>query len=198
MPCWLRAVSVREALRYRPCAAAGAGPAACRFAAGGRADPENLGALAGFSRSTVSVAEIGRQPRAREFWAACDKPGRTDRGAGTSNAPIPQQPARPALTGHSGRTWGLLLRLRIVSGAPDCRPGTVGSRGTTTQDTRRPISSRHRRTPRPTGKICRDGRAVPERPARRHPPGRSGRHPAPASPRHGGTCPATARPGPRA
>jgi transcriptional regulator with XRE-family HTH domain len=34
---------------------------------------ENLGALAGFSRSTVSVAEIGRQPHAREFWAACDK-----------------------------------------------------------------------------------------------------------------------------
>jgi transcriptional regulator with XRE-family HTH domain len=34
---------------------------------------ENLGALAGFSPSTVSVAEIGRQPHAREFWAACDK-----------------------------------------------------------------------------------------------------------------------------
>ena len=34
---------------------------------------ENLGVLAGFSRSTVSVAEIGRQPHAREFWAACDK-----------------------------------------------------------------------------------------------------------------------------
>src|ERR1035441_404670 len=34
---------------------------------------ENLGALAGFSRSTVSVAEIGRQSHAREFWAACDK-----------------------------------------------------------------------------------------------------------------------------
>jgi len=34
---------------------------------------ENLGVLAGFSRSTVSVAEIGRQSHAREFWAACDK-----------------------------------------------------------------------------------------------------------------------------
>ena len=34
---------------------------------------ESLGGLAGFSRSTVSVAEIGRQPHAREFWAACDK-----------------------------------------------------------------------------------------------------------------------------
>ena len=34
---------------------------------------DNLGALAGFSRSTVSLAEIGRQPHAREFWAACDK-----------------------------------------------------------------------------------------------------------------------------
>ncbi len=34
---------------------------------------ENLGALTRFSRSTVSVAEIGRQPHAREFWAACDK-----------------------------------------------------------------------------------------------------------------------------
>jgi len=34
---------------------------------------ENLAALARFSRSTVSVAEIGRQPHARDFWAACDK-----------------------------------------------------------------------------------------------------------------------------
>src|ERR1035441_5617168 len=34
---------------------------------------EGLAALAGFSRSTVSVAEIGRQAHAREFWAACDK-----------------------------------------------------------------------------------------------------------------------------
>jgi len=34
---------------------------------------ESLGGLAGFSRSTVSVAEIGRQPHAREFWAACDR-----------------------------------------------------------------------------------------------------------------------------
>ncbi len=32
-----------------------------------------LAALAGFSRSTVSVAEIGRQAHAREFWEACDK-----------------------------------------------------------------------------------------------------------------------------
>lgn len=34
---------------------------------------DNLGGLAGFSRSTVSLAEIGRQPHAREFWAACDE-----------------------------------------------------------------------------------------------------------------------------
>lgn len=34
---------------------------------------ENLAALTRFSRSTVSVAEIGRQPHAREFWATCDK-----------------------------------------------------------------------------------------------------------------------------
>jgi transcriptional regulator with XRE-family HTH domain len=32
-----------------------------------------LAALAGFSRSTVSLAELGRQSQAREFWAACDK-----------------------------------------------------------------------------------------------------------------------------
>jgi len=32
-----------------------------------------LAALAGFSRSTVSVAEIGGQSQAREFWEACDK-----------------------------------------------------------------------------------------------------------------------------
>ncbi|HUZ26780.1 MAG TPA: helix-turn-helix transcriptional regulator [Streptosporangiaceae bacterium] len=34
---------------------------------------EGIAALAGFSRSTVSVAEIGRQAHAREFWEACDK-----------------------------------------------------------------------------------------------------------------------------
>jgi DNA-binding XRE family transcriptional regulator len=33
---------------------------------------EGIAALAGFSRSTVSVAEIGRQSQAREFWEACD------------------------------------------------------------------------------------------------------------------------------
>jgi transcriptional regulator with XRE-family HTH domain len=32
-----------------------------------------LAALAGFARSTVSMAEIGRQYQAREFWLACDK-----------------------------------------------------------------------------------------------------------------------------
>jgi transcriptional regulator with XRE-family HTH domain len=32
-----------------------------------------LAALAGFSRTTVSLAEIGRQSQAREFWVACDK-----------------------------------------------------------------------------------------------------------------------------
>jgi transcriptional regulator with XRE-family HTH domain len=34
---------------------------------------ESLASLTGFSRSTVSLAEIGRQPHAREFWQACDK-----------------------------------------------------------------------------------------------------------------------------
>jgi transcriptional regulator with XRE-family HTH domain len=34
---------------------------------------ENLAALMAFSRSTVSVAEIGHQPQSRQFWAACDK-----------------------------------------------------------------------------------------------------------------------------
>lgn len=34
---------------------------------------EGLAALAGFSRSAVSLAEIGRQNQAREFWQACDK-----------------------------------------------------------------------------------------------------------------------------
>jgi DNA-binding XRE family transcriptional regulator len=32
-----------------------------------------LAALIGFSRSAVSLAEIGRQCQAREFWEACDK-----------------------------------------------------------------------------------------------------------------------------
>jgi transcriptional regulator with XRE-family HTH domain len=43
-----------------------------------------LAALAGFSRSTVSLAEIGRQSQAREFWQACDRALDTGRllGAG--------------------------------------------------------------------------------------------------------------------
>jgi transcriptional regulator with XRE-family HTH domain len=32
-----------------------------------------LAGLAGFSRSAVSLAEIGRQSQAREFWQACDR-----------------------------------------------------------------------------------------------------------------------------
>lgn len=39
---------------------------------------EALAALAGFSRSAVSLAEIGRQNQAREFWQACDKALDTD------------------------------------------------------------------------------------------------------------------------
>lgn len=34
---------------------------------------DSMAVLAGFSRSTVSVAEIGRQAHAPEFWSACDK-----------------------------------------------------------------------------------------------------------------------------
>jgi DNA-binding XRE family transcriptional regulator len=34
---------------------------------------QGLPALAGFSRSAVSLAEIGRQCQVREFWQACDK-----------------------------------------------------------------------------------------------------------------------------
>jgi transcriptional regulator with XRE-family HTH domain len=32
-----------------------------------------LAAVAGFSRSTVSLAEIGRAAQTREFWQVCDK-----------------------------------------------------------------------------------------------------------------------------
>jgi transcriptional regulator with XRE-family HTH domain len=39
---------------------------------------QGLAALAGFSRSVVSLAEIGRQSQAREFWQACDKALDTD------------------------------------------------------------------------------------------------------------------------
>jgi transcriptional regulator with XRE-family HTH domain len=38
----------------------------------------DLAALTGLSRSTISVAEIGRQSQAREFWEACDKALNTD------------------------------------------------------------------------------------------------------------------------
>jgi len=67
-------VSACEALGYRRCPAAGAGSAACRTC-GGEAwlTQDNLGGLAGFSPVHGVLAEIGRQPHAREFWAACDK-----------------------------------------------------------------------------------------------------------------------------
>jgi transcriptional regulator with XRE-family HTH domain len=45
--------------------------AALRRAAG--LTQHGLAAMAGFSRSTVSLAEIGRQSQARDFWQACDK-----------------------------------------------------------------------------------------------------------------------------
>jgi transcriptional regulator with XRE-family HTH domain len=45
--------------------------AALRRAAG--LTQHGLAAVAGFSRSTVSLAEIGRQSQARDFWEACDK-----------------------------------------------------------------------------------------------------------------------------
>lgn len=45
--------------------------AALRRAAG--LTQHGLAGLAGFSRTTVSLAEIGRHSQAREFWAACDK-----------------------------------------------------------------------------------------------------------------------------
>jgi DNA-binding XRE family transcriptional regulator len=45
--------------------------AALRRAAG--LTQHRLADLAGFARSTVSLAEIGRQCQAREFWQACDK-----------------------------------------------------------------------------------------------------------------------------
>jgi len=38
---------------------------------------QDLASLTGFSRTTVSLAEIGRQSPAREFWAACDTALRT-------------------------------------------------------------------------------------------------------------------------
>jgi transcriptional regulator with XRE-family HTH domain len=44
-----------------------------------------LAALAGFSRTTVSMAEIGHGYQARQFWEACDKALDTD-GALTTGA----------------------------------------------------------------------------------------------------------------
>jgi DNA-binding XRE family transcriptional regulator len=38
-----------------------------------RLTQHGLAALAGYSRSTISLAEIGRQSQAREFWRACDE-----------------------------------------------------------------------------------------------------------------------------
>jgi hypothetical protein len=51
----------------------GFGPSAGGVAACGRADPAWPGGCGGVSRSTVSLAEIGRQSQARDFWEACDK-----------------------------------------------------------------------------------------------------------------------------
>ncbi len=45
--------------------------AALRRAAG--LTQHQVAGLTGFSRSAVSLAEIGREPHARQFWEACDK-----------------------------------------------------------------------------------------------------------------------------
>jgi DNA-binding XRE family transcriptional regulator len=76
-----------------------------------RLTQQQLAARAGFSRSTVSVAEIGRQAHAREFWAACDKagPGHEQGAHGRlhSDRGSPQHAAarrRPGRTGGPGST----------------------------------------------------------------------------------------------
>jgi DNA-binding XRE family transcriptional regulator len=95
-----------------------------------------LAALAGFSRTTVSMAEIGRQSQAREFWQACDKAldtggvlaagaGQIDavrdaeqRAAALVVAPVSSPGVRPRRWGRSGRgrrrCRGRLDRFRLA------------------------------------------------------------------------------------
>jgi transcriptional regulator with XRE-family HTH domain len=71
-----------------------------------------LAALAGFSRTTVSMAEIGHGYQARQFWEACDKAldtgGALTTGAGQLDAVrdaerrAAARAAQAAPRGHSG------------------------------------------------------------------------------------------------
>jgi DNA-binding XRE family transcriptional regulator len=77
-----------------------------------------LAALAGFSRSAVSLAEIGRQCQAREFWQACDKAldtgGVLTDGADQIGAVREAEQRAAALAAHEARQARALAALEAA------------------------------------------------------------------------------------
>lgn len=96
-----------------------------------------LAAVVGFARSTVSLAEIGRQSQAREFWVACDRALSTGgvlaagadqidavRGAGQRAAALAAQEAREARAlaalAAAGERGGIRAGVTAVQACPHC------------------------------------------------------------------------------
>jgi len=82
-----------------------------------------LGAAVGYSRSTVSNAEIGHPDVARVFWARCDQVLKTGKALAREVAPAPggvPAAARPAAPGPLGVAW------RGAGQAPDLQRAESG------------------------------------------------------------------------
>jgi transcriptional regulator with XRE-family HTH domain len=102
----------------------------------------DLAALAGFSRTTISMAEIGRQAQAREFWQACDKAldtggvlaegaGQVDvvreveqRAAAAAAQEAREARALAALTAAQDHS-GLIAAVTAVQACPHCGGGVA-------------------------------------------------------------------------
>jgi transcriptional regulator with XRE-family HTH domain len=96
--------------------------AALRRAAG--LTQHELAALTAFARSTVSMAEIGRQYQAREFWAACDKAldsgGVLTARADEISAVRDARDRAAALAAHQARQARALGTFTVVTSVQPC------------------------------------------------------------------------------
>jgi transcriptional regulator with XRE-family HTH domain len=90
---------------------------------------EGLAALAGFARTTLSMAEIGRQSQAREFWQACDKAldsgGVLAAGADQIHAVRDAEQRAAALAAQEAREARALTALAAAQGHSGVRAGVT-------------------------------------------------------------------------
>jgi transcriptional regulator with XRE-family HTH domain len=88
-----------------------------------------LAARAGFSRTTVSMAEIGYKSQAREFWLACDKAldtgGVLTEGAGQIDAVRDAEQRAAALAAQEAREARALAALAAAGRHSGVRAGVT-------------------------------------------------------------------------